>query len=117
MFPGDGKLSDGADGVQLLLVGYSDASILFRSGVHGAGIGRSGVLDQGPAARYWSRTSSAFLASMGFVRYGREVTGALPGGTEILKGIREQEPKSVFDVEKTSWNSQRDVAQVVDHRW
>ena len=39
VFPGDGKLSDGADGVQLLLVGYSDASILFRSGDHGAGIG------------------------------------------------------------------------------
>ena len=37
---GDGKLSEGADGVQRLVVdGYSDASILFRNGDHGAGIG------------------------------------------------------------------------------
>ena len=36
---GDGKLTEGADGVQLLVVdGDSDASILFRNGDHGAGI-------------------------------------------------------------------------------
>lgn len=40
------------------------------------------------------------------MRYGREVTGALSGGAEILNGIREQEPKSVWDVWKTSENSQ-----------
>ena len=28
-------------------------------------------------------------------------------GYGILKVIKEQKPKSVFDVEKTSWNSQR----------
>ena len=30
------------------------------------------------------------------------VAGALPSGTEISKGIREQEPKTVLDVEQTS---------------
>ena len=34
------------------------------------------------------------------------MTGALPSGTEISKGIKEQEPKSVFEVENTSGNSQ-----------
>ena len=35
---GDGKLSEGADGVQLLVVdGFSDASILLRNADHGAG--------------------------------------------------------------------------------
>ena len=29
---------------------------------------------------------------------GPEVTGALPSGTEISKGIREQDPKYVFEV-------------------
>ena len=35
------------------------------------------------------------------------MTGALPSGTEITKGIREQEPKSVLDLEKTSAKLQR----------
>ena len=39
---------------------------------------------------------------IGFIRYRREVTGALSGGTVILNGIRELEPKSVLNVEKTS---------------
>ena len=36
-----------------------------------------------------------------------EVTGAQPSGTEISKGIREQGPNSVLDLEKTSAESQR----------
>ena len=36
------------------------------------------------------------------MRWGREVTRAFPSGTEISKGIKEQDSKSVFDVEKTS---------------
>ena len=39
--------------------------------------------------------------------WGREVTGALPSGTEISKGIREQEPKYVLGLEKTSEKLQR----------
>ena len=46
------------------------------------------------------------LAKIGFMRWGREMTGALPSGTEISKGIREQDPKSVFEVENTLGNSQ-----------
>ena len=42
------------------------------------------------------------LAKIGLILWGREVTGALPFGTEISKGIREQEPKSVLDLEQTS---------------
>ena len=38
----------------------------------------------------------------GLILYGREVTGALSGGTVILNGISEHEPKSVLEVEKTS---------------
>ena len=40
------------------------------------------------------------------MRLGLEVTGALPSGTDISKGIKEQDPKSVFEVENTSGNSQ-----------
>ena len=47
---------------------------------------------------------STSLAKIEFMRWGQEVTGALPSGTEISKGIKEQEPKSVFEV-NTSGNS------------
>ena len=60
-----------------------------------------------PAARYWSKAASAFLARMELILQGREATGALSGGTVIFNGISEHEPKSVFEVEKTSRNSQR----------
>ena len=49
---------------------------------------------------------STSLAKIEFLRWGREVTGALPVGTEISKGIKEQDPKSVFEVENTSGYSQ-----------
>ena len=49
---------------------------------------------------------STSLAKIEFMRWGQEVTGALPSGTEISKGITEQEPKPVFEVENTSRNSQ-----------
>ena len=41
-----------------------------------------------PAARHWS-SATAFWATMGLMRYGWDVTGALSGGTVILNGIRE----------------------------
>ena len=47
-----------------------------------------------------------FLGQRGFMRWGRQVTGALPSGTEISKGINSQDSKSVFEVENTSGNSQ-----------
>ena len=47
------------------------------------------------------------LSKIGLMRCGREVAGALPSGTEISNGIREQEPKSVLELEKTSGHSQR----------
>ena len=40
------------------------------------------------------------------MRLGRDVIGALPSGTEISKVIREQDAKSVFEVENTSGTSQ-----------
>ena len=46
------------------------------------------------------------MAKIGFRRWGREVTGALPSGTDISNGIKEQEPKSFFEVENTSGTSQ-----------
>ena len=49
--------------------------------------------------------ASTSLANIGFRRWGREVTGALSSATEISKGIKEQEPKPVFEVENTSGNS------------
>ena len=52
-----------------------------------------------PAARYSSRIVSICLATRGFTRWGREVTGELSGGTETSNGRREHEPKSVSDVE------------------
>ena len=59
------------------------------------------------AARYWFRVASTSLAKIGLIRWGREVTRALRSGTEISNSIREQEPKSVMDVTKTSAKSQR----------
>ena len=50
--------------------------------------------------------TSTSLAKVGFMRWDRKVTGALPSGIEVSKGIKEQEPKSVFEVENTSGNSQ-----------
>ena len=44
--------------------------------------------------------ASTSLAKIGSMRCGREVTGALPSGTEISKGVREKEPKSVWELEK-----------------
>ena len=40
---------------------------------------------------------STFFAMIGFIRYGREVTGAPSGDMVILNRIREHEPKSVLD--------------------
>ena len=40
------------------------------------------------------------------MRWGLEVTGALPSGIEISNGIKEQDQKSVFEVENISGNSQ-----------
>ena len=41
------------------------------------------------------------------MRQGRDLTGELFGGTEISKGSKENEPKSVEDFESTSENSAR----------
>ena len=59
-----------------------------------------------PAARYGLRVASTSLAKIGLMQWGREVTGSLPSGTEIVIGIKEHDPKSVFEVENTSGNSQ-----------
>ena len=59
-----------------------------------------------PAARYWLGVASTSLAKTGYRRWRRQVTGALASGTDIMKGIKDQELKSVFDGENTSANSQ-----------
>ena len=57
-----------------------------------------------PAARYWLRVAST-SSKIGVMRWGLEMAGALPSGTEISKGIKEQDPKSVFEVKNSSGNS------------
>lgn len=61
-------------------------------------------------------TGSAFLARIEFIRQGWEVTGALFGGTVLLNEIREHEPKSALDGERTSGKLTQSVGHVVDHR-
>ena len=43
-----------------------------------------------------------------------EVTGAQPSGTEISKGIREQGPNSVLDLEKNVSRIAENIAQLFD---
>ena len=60
-----------------------------------------------PTTRYLFGLASTSVAKIGLIWWGREVTGALPSGTEPSKGIREKEQKSVLDLEKTPTKSQR----------
>ena len=53
------------------------------------------------------QVASTSLDKFRLIRWGREVTGALPSGTEVSKGIQEQGPKSVLDFDITSTKSQR----------
>ena len=114
---GDGKLSEGADGVQLLVVdGDPDASILLGDGDHGAGVGRSGMLDQaggqvlvkdgvrlfGEYGVYPVWTGGDRGAARG---YGN-LEGDKGAGTEVCLRCGED----VLELAE-------DVAQVVDHRW
>ena len=81
-------------------------------GDHGAGVRCGRVLDE---------TGNHVLVEYGIDLSGNdwvgavgwEVTGAVSGGMEILNGRREQQPKSVLDVEKTSGNSQRTLPRAV----
>ena len=43
-----------------------------------------------------------------------EVTGAQPSGTEISRGIREQGPNSVLDLEKNVSRIAENIAQLFD---
>ena len=60
-----------------------------------------------PTTRYLFGLASTSVAKIGLIWWGREVTGALPPGTELSKGIRQQEQNSVLDLEKTPAKSQR----------
>ena len=60
--------------------------------------------------------ASTSLAKIELMRCGREVAGALPSGTEMSKGCRDQEPNSVLELEKTSGNSQRTSPSFLDGR-
>ena len=44
------------------------------------------------------------------------MTGALPSGTEISKGIKEQEPKSVFEVFEHVGKLAKHITQLCDDR-
>ena len=57
-----------------------------------------------PAARYWLGRIHLF-GQYRVYAMGREMTRALPSGTEISKGIKKQDPKYVFEVENTSGKS------------
>ena len=50
------------------------------------------MLDQ-PSREVLIKVASTSLVKIGFMRWGREVTGALPSGTDISTGIKEQDPK------------------------
>ena len=65
-----------------------------------------------PAARYSFRIVSIGLTTRGFTRLGREVTGGLPGGTEISNGRREYEPKVSYQR-----HVDKDVSQQVYDVW
>ena len=91
---GDGELSEGADRVKLIVVDRNTDAAIFAIAIIGLEYGEVECWMR-PAARYWSSTASTFLAKMGLMRYGRAVK-ALSGGTEILNGIREQEPNSFW---------------------
>ena len=90
--------------------------LIVQCGPHAPGILRdhhqraricgSRMLDQ-PSREVLVKGRVHFFGQIEFMRWGREVTGALPSGTEISEGIKEQDPKSVFEVENTSGNSQR----------
>ena len=103
----DGQLAKSANVVELLVVD-SDPSTArcFRDDHQGARVWRSRVLDQ-TGSQVLIEGGVHLFSQIGLMRCGREVTGALPPGTEISKGIREQEPKSVLELEKTTGNSQR----------
>ena len=60
-------------------------------------------------------TESAVPAWIGFIWYESDVTGAPSGGTVIFRGIKEDEPKPVLDVENLVWGLGKHRGHVVDH--
>lgn len=97
---GGGELAKGPDGVERLVVGrHPSIAAFLGDGEYGAGVRSTRVLGEtAAAARYWSSTV---------------YTGALSAGMEILNGMKEDEPKTVLDVEKTSGKSQRTLPRAV----
>ena len=67
-----------------------------------------------PAARRWLKVASTSLAKIRLIVWGQEVTGAVPSGTEISKGIREQEPNSVLDLDQNVSKSAKNTTQRFD---
>ena len=57
---------------------------------------RSRLLDQTGSEILIESGVHLFVAKIRLMQWGREVTCAVPTGTEILKGIREQQPKIRF---------------------
>ena len=72
----------------------------------GSSICRSRVLDQ-TGSEVLIEDGVHLFGRIELMRCGWEVTGALPSGTEISKGSREQEPTPVLELEKTPGTSQR----------
>ena len=54
------------------------------------------------------------MTKIGLILLGREVTGELPSGSKISKGIREQEPKSVLDLKKNVSKIAKNITQQFD---
>ena len=103
---GDRQLTEAADLVKFLVVDVDpNASTLLRDGHQRVRIRRARVLDR--AGREVLIQSRFDLAKIRLIWWGREETAALFSGTKISKGIREQQPKSVLDLEKTSAKSRR----------
>ena len=103
----DGEPAKDAEFVQLLENHReANATGFLRDGNHWARPGRCGVLDEAGGEEY-IQNRVHLLCGRGIEARGPRRDRRAVRGTVILKGSREQEPKSVGDFENTSENSAR----------
>ena len=69
-----------------------------------------------PAGMHWLRVASTSFAKFGCMRWGREVTGALPSGTENLEGHHRARPKVRLRGEEHIGKFAGHITQLLDGR-